>query len=182
MSRRSGLACGKTGFVEGQNCLIAFRWADSRYDQLPVLAAELVGLRVAVLFAAGGGLGACRQSRDFDDSNCLLRGERPGPLWSGRRASTVRAATSREWACSMPCSQESASKSLKETGTRGGHGCLSIESIQSGRGDRNRKRPRQAAPALGIEASYPQGQYGGGPERSVSASVKLRAEGLCGRA
>jgi len=42
------------GFVEGQNVTIAFRWADGRYDRLPPLAAELVGLRVALLFAAGG--------------------------------------------------------------------------------------------------------------------------------
>jgi putative ABC transport system substrate-binding protein len=49
---RRGLS--EAGFVEGQNCLIAFRWAEGRYDQLPALAAELVGLRVAVLFTAGG--------------------------------------------------------------------------------------------------------------------------------
>jgi putative ABC transport system substrate-binding protein len=53
---RAGLR--DVGFVEGQNCLIAFRWADGRYDQLPALAAELVGLRVAVLFAAGGAVSA----------------------------------------------------------------------------------------------------------------------------
>jgi putative ABC transport system substrate-binding protein len=44
----------EVGFVEGQNLAIAFRWAEGRYDRLPALAAELVGLRVAVLFAAGG--------------------------------------------------------------------------------------------------------------------------------
>jgi putative ABC transport system substrate-binding protein len=49
---RQGL--GETGFVEGQNLAIAFRWAEGRYDRLPALAAELVGLRVKVLFAAGG--------------------------------------------------------------------------------------------------------------------------------
>ena len=49
---RHGL--GETGFVEGQNLAIAFRWAEGRYDRLPALAAELVNLRVAVLFAAGG--------------------------------------------------------------------------------------------------------------------------------
>ena len=53
---RRGL--GEAGLVEGQNCLIAFRWAESRYDQLPALAAELVDLRVAVLFAAGGAASA----------------------------------------------------------------------------------------------------------------------------
>ena len=45
---------GETGFVEGQNLVIAFRWAEGRYHQLPALAGELVGLRVGVLVAAGG--------------------------------------------------------------------------------------------------------------------------------
>jgi ABC transporter substrate binding protein len=49
---RQGLR--ETGFVEGQNLVIAFRWAEGRYDQLPTLAAELVDLRVAVLVVAGG--------------------------------------------------------------------------------------------------------------------------------
>jgi putative ABC transport system substrate-binding protein len=49
---RAGLR--ESGFVEGQNLVIAFRWADGRYDRLPELAADLVALRVAVLFAAGG--------------------------------------------------------------------------------------------------------------------------------
>jgi putative tryptophan/tyrosine transport system substrate-binding protein len=51
---RSGAGLGEAGFTEGQNCLIAFRWAEGRYDRLPALAAELVTLRVAVLFTAGG--------------------------------------------------------------------------------------------------------------------------------
>jgi putative ABC transport system substrate-binding protein len=42
------------GFIEGQNLLIAFRWAEGRYDRLSALTAELVDLRVAVLFTAGG--------------------------------------------------------------------------------------------------------------------------------
>src|SRR5215468_4886899 len=49
---RQGL--DETGFVEGHNLTIAFRWAEGRYDRLPALAAELVRLRVALLFAAGG--------------------------------------------------------------------------------------------------------------------------------
>jgi putative tryptophan/tyrosine transport system substrate-binding protein len=49
---RQGLR--ETGFVEGRNLAIAFRWADGRYDSLPVLAAELVDLPVTLIFAAGG--------------------------------------------------------------------------------------------------------------------------------
>jgi putative ABC transport system substrate-binding protein len=44
----------EVGFIEGQNVIIAFRWAESRSDRLPILAKELIDLRVAVLFAAGG--------------------------------------------------------------------------------------------------------------------------------
>src|SRR5262249_12798111 len=49
---RRGL--GETGFVEGKNLVIGFRWAEGRYRQLPALAGGLVGLRVGVLVAAGG--------------------------------------------------------------------------------------------------------------------------------
>ncbi len=49
---RQGLR--QTGFVEGQNVLIEFRWANGQYDRLPGLAAELVALPVAVLAGVGG--------------------------------------------------------------------------------------------------------------------------------
>jgi putative ABC transport system substrate-binding protein len=49
---RQGL--GEAGFVEGQNVVIAFRWAEGRYDRLPTLAAEFVDQRVATILAAGG--------------------------------------------------------------------------------------------------------------------------------
>jgi putative ABC transport system substrate-binding protein len=44
----------ETGYVEGQNIAIEFRWAEGRYDRLPALAADLVGRRVNVIVTQGG--------------------------------------------------------------------------------------------------------------------------------
>jgi putative ABC transport system substrate-binding protein len=49
---RQGLK--ESGYAEGQNVHIAFRWAEGRYDRLPALVASLVDIRVAVIAAAGG--------------------------------------------------------------------------------------------------------------------------------
>jgi hypothetical protein len=51
-------ALTETGYIEGQNVVLEYRWAENQFDRLPAMAAELVQRKVSVMVAGGSPLSA----------------------------------------------------------------------------------------------------------------------------
>ena len=62
-----------TGYVEGENVAIEYRWAEGQFDRLPALAIELVRRRVAVIVTNGVLVGVRGQGGNHDDPHRLQR-------------------------------------------------------------------------------------------------------------
>ena len=77
---RAGLA--ETGYVEGRNVAIEFRWAEGQFDRLPALAEELVRLPVAVL-APVGGYQTARAAQEATSTTPIVFGIGEDPVREG---------------------------------------------------------------------------------------------------
>jgi putative tryptophan/tyrosine transport system substrate-binding protein len=77
---RQGL--GETGYVDGRNAAIEFRWAQGQFDRLPAFAVELVRRPVAVLVAVGG-FQAASAARAETDTIPIIFGIGEDPVKEG---------------------------------------------------------------------------------------------------
>jgi putative tryptophan/tyrosine transport system substrate-binding protein len=76
---RQGL--GELGYVEGKNIVIEYRWAEGKFDRLPALAAELVGLKVDIIVSTGPT--ATRGAKEVTTTTPIIMTQDTDPVATG---------------------------------------------------------------------------------------------------
>ena len=76
------------GYIEGKNIIIEYRYAEDKLERFPVLAAELVRLKVDVIVT--GGPGSTRASKDATKTIPIVMAQDTDPVGTGFAASLAR--------------------------------------------------------------------------------------------
>src|SRR5262249_6574416 len=79
----------ESGFVEGQNVTIEYRWAEGQYDRLPELAADLIRHHVVVIVGSST-TAALAAKAATTTIPIVFTTRRPSAAWSGQKPEQTR--------------------------------------------------------------------------------------------
>jgi putative ABC transport system substrate-binding protein len=79
----------ETGYVEGENVALDYRWANNQIDRLPALAAELARRQVSVIYATTNVAAFAAKEATTNNPDCFHCQRRPGRAWSCRQSRTA---------------------------------------------------------------------------------------------
>jgi putative ABC transport system substrate-binding protein len=153
---RQGLS--DLGYIEGQNIVIEYRWAEGKPDRLPKLAAELVNLRVDIIVTHGEA--AIRALKQATRTIPIVVGVTGDLVVTGHAASFARPGGNVTGL--LDTSPELSGKRLemlKETLPKISTHSSALEWRQSGQTTRL-QRERGSRPLYGIETSIPRSKNG----------------------
>jgi putative tryptophan/tyrosine transport system substrate-binding protein len=86
---------GELGYVEGRNIVIEFRYGEEKLDRVPVLAAELVRLKVDVIATAGGT--STRAAKEATATIPIVMVQDNDPVGNGFVASLAKTGREHYW-------------------------------------------------------------------------------------
>jgi putative ABC transport system substrate-binding protein len=81
---------GELGYVEGRNVVISYHWLNGDYDRIPLIMADLVRRRVAVIASPGGGSQIARAAKAATMTIPIIFGVGEDPVSAGLVASIAR--------------------------------------------------------------------------------------------
>ena len=118
---RQGLK--ETGYVEGENVTVEYRWANSQLARLPELAADLVRRRVAVIATASPPAAFAAKEAIRNDPDCLRHGARPCEAGIGREPRASRRQSDRNQFSIDRISGKAAGTATRNVARRKAVGC-----------------------------------------------------------
>jgi len=143
-------ALADSGYVEGHNVQIEYRWADGNYDRLPAMAADLVGRRVA-LIATSGGEPAAFAAKAATAAIPIVMSMGGDPVKEGLVVSLSRPGANATGATVYAYNMESKRLGLLHEAVAGAKTIAILVNPTSPAAESQTREVQEAAPRLGVE-------------------------------